>query len=185
MTEYYTKGLVLNRTPRKELDDTVIIYTKDLGKIVAHSKSTKKMESKLSSHLDIGKLIKVRVVKGNNYKIVDAISEKVSFSRELLKFIGFIDNMTPYELPDPHLWHGIDYILKEALLGEDSKMPRERIYRRFLELFGYGPEFAKCTNCEERRLSCNVSYFHPLMLIFLCSESLRRLKINEEEVIKI
>ncbi len=185
MTEYYTKGLVLSRTPRRELDDTVVLYTKDLGKIVAHSKSTKKMGSKLSSHLDIGRFVKVRVIKGNNYKIVDAISEKIDISLELLKFIGFIDNMTPYELPDPHLWHGVEYISKGSLFAEGSAMPAQKIYRRFLELLGYGAEYAKCSNCEAGNLSCKVSYFHPPMLIFLCSESLKKLKINEEEVVKI
>lgn len=181
MTEYYTKGLVLNRTPRKELDDAITLYTKDLGKITAYSKSTKKMESKLSSHLDIGKFVRIRVIKGSSYRVVDAISERAEFNGELLKFIGFIDNMTAYEAPDPHLWHGVEYTIKEALLREGSKIAPEKIYRRFLELLGYGAEFAKCNNCEKG----GVSYFHPRMLIFLCSASLRSLKINEDEVIKI
>ena len=131
MTEYYTKGVVLDRNPRKELDDAVILYTRDLGKIVAHSKSTKKIESRLSGHLDIGRLVKVRVIKGNNYKIVDAISERIPFGSEMAKFADFINNMTPYEHPDPHLWHAVEYTLRNGLLGIDSKMPPERIYKRF------------------------------------------------------
>ena len=162
MTEYYTHGLVIDRTNKGELDDSIVLYTKDFGKIIARSKSTKRVESKLSGHLNIGRFIKARIIKSNNYKIVDALSEKTDQSRELFKFIDFINKMTPYEAPDPHLWRGVEY-------------------RRFLEMLGFGLKFAKCNNCESKE----VSYFHPPMLIFLCSDSLKKIGINEDEVVKI
>ena len=181
MTEYYTHGLVIDRTNKGELDDSIVLYTKDFGKIIARSKSTKRVESKLSGHLNIGRFIKARIIKSNNYKIVDALSEKTDQSRELFKFIDFINKMTPYEAPDPHLWRGVEYVVRSSLIGEESKVSAQKIYRRFLEILGFGLKFAKCNNCESKE----VSYFHPPMLIFLCSDSLKKIGINEDEVVKI
>ena len=192
MTEYYTKGLVLERHLRGEFDESITIYTKGLGKISSFVKSTKKPESKLSPHLNVGKIARVRIIKTNNYKIVDAISEGGALNPESLKFIEFIRSMTPYEEPDPHLWHAIEYVVTNIF--NRSFMPLEKVYppkffeeklrrvnRRFLEIFGFGAKFARCNECENPK----VSYFHPPMLVFLCSDSLKKLSINEEEVVQI
>lgn len=181
MTEYYTKAVVLERMPRGEEDDAVLLYTRDLGKITARAKSTRKPASKLSGHLNVGRMVGIRVIKTNIYKIVDAMSEAVPFGAGPLKFLDFINQMTAYEEPDRHLWHGIEHVLKNGLLADGTAIAPEKIYKRFLEIFGYGPKFAKCHNCD----SGEISYFHVPMLAFLCLTSLKNLKINEEEAIKI
>lgn len=185
MTEYYTRALVLGRDQRQEQDDAVTLYTESLGKVIARSKSTKKIDSKLSAHLEPGRLVRVRLIKGNNYKIVDALSENSIMNSEVARFLGFINTMSAFEAPDPHLWHAIHYVVKNNLFRGESSVPSEKIYNRFLEIFGYGAKFAKCQTCEKANSQCQVSYFSPHMLGFLCSKSLKSFRINEEELVKI
>lgn len=181
MTEYYTKGVVLERFPRGELDEAIAIYTKDFGKILALAKSSKKIVSKLSGHLTPGRFINARLIKSNNYKIVDAVSMKTDMSAELIRFTEFINKMTGYELPDQRLWNAMEYMFRNASLFYGNKIPLERIYSRFLDILGFGPKFAKCHECDSRE----VSHFYPPDIIFLCSKSFKKLSLNEDEAVKI
>lgn len=185
MTDYYTRAVVLSREQRQEQDDAVTLYTESLGKVIARSKSSKKIDSKLSGHLEPGRLVRVRLIKGNNYKIVDALSESSLINSEVARFLGFINSMSAFEAPDPHLWHAIHYVIQNKLFLDESSVPKEKIYNRFLEIFGYGAKFAKCQICEQANSQCQVSYFSPYMLGFLCSKSLKSFRIDEEELVKI
>ena len=42
MVEYYTKALVLGRAPRGDLDGTLTLYTKELGRVSAKVKRDRK-----------------------------------------------------------------------------------------------------------------------------------------------
>lgn len=180
MVEYFTKGVVLDRIPRGESDEAIVLFTKDLGKVIARVTSAKHINSKLSPHLGVGRLVRVRLIKKNSYKIVDVLSERVEMTPEVLKFLDFVAKMTPYETQDLHLWNGLEYVLEKEVLKTDPEM-RERVYGRFLEIMGFGSKFAKCHDCEKGE----ATYFSPRDIIFLCYESISKLKISQNEVIKI
>ncbi|HEY4496717.1 MAG TPA: DNA repair protein RecO [Candidatus Paceibacterota bacterium] len=185
MTEYFTKGLVLSRDDRGEFDGVFSIYTKDFGKIRATARSVRRIKSKLSPHLSIGNFADLRIIKNNNYQIVDAFSfDKSKLNQRKLKFIEFIEQMTPDESQDHHLWYGIDYVLSNNLIGKggsDNDEFEHKIYRRFLEIFGFGAKFARCGNCGSK----DIVYFIPPDIMFLCLKSSRFLAIKEEDAIKI
>ncbi len=181
MIEYSTKGIVLDRNPRGEEDERVLVYTKDLGKIMARVESSKRIVSKLSPHLEVGRFVDARLVRKDSYKLVDALSDRTHFDEEVLKFLNFVNLMTPYETQDLHLWQGLEYVLQNGLINSAGPDLNAKIYRRFLEILGFGAKYARCHNCE----SGQVSYFDPRDVIFLCSESLKRLNIHESDVVKI
>lgn len=180
MTEYFTEAIVLDRSPKGETDEALTLYTRSLGKITAATKSSRSPLSKLSGHLNVGRFIKARIIKTSHFRLVDAMSENTRFDSAILDFINFINQMTLFEAPDPHLWRGIDFVVHNN--GERSAgnyMPR--VYRRFLDILGYGARFAKCDDCGAGK----IAYFVPSDIIFLCASSLNRRGLNEKEIIAI
>ena len=180
MVEYFTEAVVLDRAPRGESDELITLYTRSLGKVMAVAKSSRMPLSKLSGHLRVGLLIKTRIIKTSRFKLIDAMSENVQFNSQLLNFIKFIDQMTSLESPDPHLWQGIDFVMRNiGGQSEENYMPR--VYRRFLDIFGYGAKFAKCDDCGTNK----IAYFLPSDIIFLCADSLTKRGLNETEAVSL
>ena len=158
MKEYFTPGIVLERNPRGEFDETITIYTKDLGKISAFTKSSRKITSKRSGHLIPGKFAQVRLVHKNNLQLVDSLALKfTSNPRQILPFLNFLDKILPYGEPDLALWYFIEEIIKQGRFNLS-------VYRRLLQLAGFLGEELICENCRREAVS-----FLPTETIFLCS----------------
>lgn len=181
MTEFYTKAIILERSGKGEEDERILLFTRDLGKIKARVKSSKAILSKLSPHLEVGRIADIRLVRKESYKLVDVLGQKTHFDREVIRFLDFIDKMTPYETQDLRLWHALEYVLTSGLMKTEGAELNRRIYRRLLDMMGFGSKFARCHNCDKPE----ISYFDPRDVIFLCSKSREHLKINEEEIVKI
>ncbi|MDO8574288.1 MAG: recombination protein O N-terminal domain-containing protein, partial [bacterium] len=90
MNEYYfNEAIVLDREPSGETDNRFSIYAKGFGKIVARGKSTRKITSKLSGHLEPGNLVKVRLIEKNGLQVVDALkSGKLGIRSADLHFLN-------------------------------------------------------------------------------------------------
>ena len=172
MVEYYTKALVLGRAPRGDLDGTLTLYTKELGRVSAKVKSLRKLTSKLSGHLTPGRLVNVRIVEmgGDTKQVVDALSLPSKTSLEFLKFLNFIRQMAP----DLHLWHELE---QEALKGTGGK----DTYKRIISIMGYDAKNAICDNCG----SVKIAYFAPRDIMFLCNRCLNDSRLKEDEVFSI
>ncbi len=178
MLEHYTTAIVLEVKPRGEIDAAVTIYSKDFGRLTAKAKSLRKITSKLAGHLLPGNLIKVRLIEhgdGNGFQILDALSQKPAGALgNLLKFMEFMNKMTPLALPDLGLWYEAEHML------ESGDFSPQR-YRRVLSELGFGPDGSKCGDCG----AGTVAYFLPGELVFLCAESLKRLKVPGENAVRI
>ncbi len=161
MTEIFTQALVLDREPKNESDAYLILYTKELGKIFALTKSLRKITSKLSGHLVLGSLVQARVVGDDNFQLVDALGKATSASPELFKFLNFVKLMTPLYLPDLPFWYEVERIL-------DSQNFDKRAYRRLLRVLGFDAQFADCSECHKTP----VAYFAAPDIIFLCRNCL-------------
>ncbi len=179
MTEYFTEAIVLDRIPRGETDELLTLYTRSLGKITAGTKSSRAPLSKLSGHLNVGRFIRARIIRTSRFQLVDAMSENTDFNSETLGFVKFIDQMTSGEAPDPHLWQGIEFVIRNKRQPEDDYM--RKVYRRFLDILGFGPKFAKCDDCGDNK----IAYFLPSDIIFLCADSLSKRGLNEKEIVCI
>lgn len=174
--EYLTVGLVLNREGGREADSNLHIYTRDLGRVSAVSRSLRKITSKLSGHLIPGSMVSVRLVERNNgsWQAVDAVSlKRMPVSQGSLKFLEFIKETTPLGEPDPDVWNKVSVMPdKEAVDRSD--------YIEILDLLGLGGSVAKCANCGGE-----VSYFLPKDVIFVCRQCFLRSLSLEDEAIHI
>ena len=173
MREYYTPGIVLDREPRNELDEAITIYTKDLGKVQAFTKSSRKITSKLSGHLTPGRLANIRLVERNKLQLVDALSlPPPSELKDLLLFLHFINKITPYGDADLGLWYMIEEIVEGGRFSP-------AIYRHLVERLGFLGEEAYCHYCEK-----NISNFFNLSeTTILCADCSVKLGLKSDELI--
>jgi len=173
MKEYFTSGIVLDREPKEELDEIITIYTKDLGKVRAFTKSSRKITSKLSGHLAPGRLANIRLVERNKLQLVDVVSSPSSPNlQELLPFLHFINKITPSSDTDLTLWYMIEEIVKG---GHFSPV----IYRHLVERLGYGGEGTRCHYCENH----TPSFFNLLETTLLCARCRAKLDLKSDEAI--
>ncbi len=110
--ELKTEGMVLKRFKQGESDDVTIIYTRELGKVMVNSKSTRKMESRLRTALELFSLNKYHLVKSKKdskyFRLIQAEPVKMFESiRMSLRKIGFaylvVELLHKFtELEDPH-----------------------------------------------------------------------------------
>ncbi len=173
MKEYFTPGIILDREPRNELDEVIIVYTKNLGKVRAFTKSSRKITSKLSGHLTPGRLANIRFVERNKLQLVDALSlPPPSQLKDLLLFLHFINKITPYGDADLGLWYMIEEIVEGGRFSP-------AIYRHLVERLGFFSEEAYCHYCEN-----NISNFFNLPeTTILCASCSVKLGLKSDEIV--
>ena len=174
MKEYFTPGIVLDREPRNELDETIIVYTKDLGKVRAFTKSSRKITSKLSGHLSPGRLTDIRFVERNKLHLVDALSASSPSAalKDLLLFLNFVNKITPYGDADLGLWYMIEEIIKGSHFSP-------AVYRLLLERLGYSGGESRCHYCKG-----NASNFFNLSeMTLFCVNCHSKLGLKSDELI--
>lgn len=183
MIEYYTDALVLDKESRGELDGLAILYTKDLGKVVARAKSLKKITSKLAGHLEPLNFVKVRLVEKNGFQAVDALTVKVNKgirkdAAKLAKFLriaDFIKEMTFECQTDHQLWRFIKKMF-------DSDFEEKAAYRFLLRIFGFDSAFAACVLCRKKP----VKFFNKKEPMFFCGQCGEKIWKNKgDEIISI
>ena len=176
MVEHYTKAVVLARDPRGELDAAITLYTKDFGKVVAKAKSIRRFTSKLSGHLTPGSLTKIRIVERNGagHQVVDALSTRVEVTEALLRFLSFINQLAPVNMPDLQLWHELEAILENSLVDKTT-------YRHIIGVLGYDTDEATCNNCNSKK----IAYFAPRDIMFLCDSCFKGFSFKTNEIFSI
>ena len=175
MREYFTPGIVLDREPRNELDEDIVIYTKNLGKVRAFTKSSRKITSKLSGHLAPGRLANIRFVERNKLQLVDVLSTPTPGGpKELLPFLNFINKITPYGDADLSLWYTVEEIVRGNHLSP-------AIYRHLLERLGFGGEEVRCHYCANHKVSL-INLSETTSLLSTC---LPVINIDRDELIPL
>ena len=170
MTEYFTNALVLGVEDSGEMDKSVYLFTKELGKVKARAKSARKITSKLSGHLQPLNFIKIRLIEKNGFQAVDAlVLDRVKVSPAALDILDFIKDMTFELQKDKSLW----LIIKKTF--HDIKNNKKISYRPLLENLGFDPKFAQCSVCENK----NVVYFSKTEQVFLCQKCAFKISKNE------
>lgn len=139
MNEYVTKALVLDRETAGEYDSRVFLFTESLGRLTARARSSRKINSKLSGHLEPLTVVQVRLVEKSGFQVVDAVTinsdlKRSTKLREMAVVLSMIKKLTSHHQPDKDLW---DLIERGELLG-----------RPFLKVMGFDPDHARCNQCE-------------------------------------
>jgi len=175
MIEHYTEGIVLAKKYIGEMDGTVTIYTKDLGKITAFTKSSRKITSKISGHIMPGNYVRFRIVENKSIQAIDALSTKPACEMQnLLPFLYFLDEVIPHREPDSHFWELINEIIKKCHLEPET-------YKYILGLLGFGADEAICGNCERNE----IAHFSLPDIMFLCTNCRGKLHLRADEVVQI
>lgn len=87
MYEIITDAIVLDKQESGDFDALVTLYTEELGKVSARAKSSRKITSKLSAHIEPGALTTVRLIARNpfvgpktTFQLVDGLIQKKLFN---------------------------------------------------------------------------------------------------------
>jgi recombinational DNA repair protein (RecF pathway) len=167
MIEYFTSALVLDAEDVGELDKRVFLYTKELGKVGAKARSTRKITSKLSAYLEPFNFVKIRLIEKNGFQVVDALNfDKVEISPENSVFLQFIKEMTFEFQPDKQLW----FYLRRKKFS----------YRQVLKILGFDPDFAVCQICGRK----SVAYFSKTEQTFFCRQCAFKIPKNDLILLK-
>jgi len=181
VTEIYTPALALRREDRGDRDVAFTLYTKELGKILALAKSARKITSKLTGHLALGRIADVRVIDVGSFQLLDAFSSRQRHpGREILKLLHFLDSMTSFGQPDLHIWH----IARGVVYGGKVEPV---VYRELLRIMGFVPgsavDYPRCAGCREGQRA--PAFFYLPDMVLLCSDCARDVRIDEDDVVQI
>jgi recombinational DNA repair protein (RecF pathway) len=173
MNEYVTEGIVLNVRNQRETDRTADIFTRQLGRVDVKVTGGRKPLSKLTPHLDVLSLVKLRLVEKNQIIVVDALSEEnfgggkfvPAVRAHALTLLNLLRFLLPQAEPDERLWH---YLVKGFRAGAWRT-------KDVLRILGYAPEEASCALCGRRP----VASFHLKSQEFFCDRCSAKAPQNE------
>jgi recombinational DNA repair protein (RecF pathway) len=153
MQEYVTDAIVLKKDPLGDLDGRYTFFTKRFGKIVAKSKSSRKITSKLAPHLEPGMIAKVRFIETKGTQLIDALkSGRIALT---LGDLHVLSQLLPDAEPEPELW---------KLLIRSGQEDGTWSWATALAILGWDPEGAECAECGARK----PAYFYITRQEFYC-----------------
>lgn len=170
LTEIITDAIVLDKEDFREQDSRIHLYTKNLGRVVAKTVSSRKILSKLAAHLEPLNLITARLVSkgdafyGHGFQLVDALSrdpakiikgDPQDLASAILVY-GLISRSIPSGIPDGELW--------DFLQSIRSGTGRATLHQA-LHTLGFNAQFARCQLCDRTQ----PEYFAPGENFFICT----------------
>jgi len=148
MDEYYfSQAIVLDREPANEIDNRFHIYAKGYGKIVARGKSTRKITSKLSGHLEPGNIVMARLIEKNGLQVVDAL--KISHLRTRISDLYYLNKLLPEGDFDFQIWSelvGGPSALRQNS-GQVVSWRKPLNWKKMLRVLGWDPAHGMCEVC--------------------------------------
>ena len=172
MNEYVTEGIVLRVRNERETDRSVDVFTRRLGRLNIKVTGGRRPLSKLSPHLDVLNLVRLRLVEKNQFTVVDALAAghfprlgEPPVMAKALATVALLRTLLPKGEPDLEMWH---YLVQG--LGAGSWRMAD-----VLRILGYASEEAACANCGRRP----VAAFHLKSHEFFCDHCGSRAPKNE------
>lgn len=171
----HSSAIILNRSPYRESDSLVTVYTKDFGKLVLVARGTKKIRSKLAGHLEPISLADILIIKGKGFDYVGSALTQNAFLNlkddlNKLYYVGrafsWFNRLVREGESDERLF----FLLERWLEMVDQYLPEEftkdngELFFIFLALklmaeLGYKPEMYECLSCR-RKIEPGKNYFN-------------------------
>ncbi len=172
MKEYVAQGIVLGRRPRGIADETIDLFTKELGRIEVRAVGSRQPRSKFSSHLDVLNCVHIRLAHKSAYTLTDALtSARVHGGTKkgirlftLLECAYALRHLLAFAMPDARVW----YYLRDMIQKGGGTI------RAFLVLLGYNPLHASCIHCKAKK----VAWFDCANHNFVCATCATRISQN-------
>ncbi len=133
MYEHVTPALVLARHPHGEADVRVVLFTRDLGKLVATAISGRKITSKLIPHLMEGSATSIRLIEQKGIRVADALTIKSSV--RTLEECLILDRLLPENVAEPDVWR----------MATASRVDWDAV----LAALGWDPAHGACRDCSK------------------------------------
>lgn len=182
MQEYVNNAIVLRKDPQGDLDGRYVVFTERMGKVIAKAKSSRKITSKLASHLEPGTIGKIRFIENHSTQIIDAL--KARQSPASIADLHFLSQLLPELQPEPELWdmlagRAADSGDAEGAIADAGKFS----WIKVLAILGWDPEEAICGSCGKSR----PAFFYVPRQEFFCADCVRKLpsKLRANAVISI
>ena len=160
MQEYVNDAIVLRKEPQGDLDGRYVFFTERFGKVIAKAKSSRKITSKLASHLEPGTVGKIRFIETHGMQIIDAL--KARKSPIAVADLHFLSQLLQELQPEPELW--------DMLIAEESDFS----WLKVLAILGWDPEEAACSSCGKP----HPAYFYVPRQEFFCAACVRKLPLK-------
>lgn len=150
---YFTQGIILRKTNWGETGQFFSIYTKDLGKIEVVGRGTKKIKSKLNSHLQFFSLVDIAIAKGKNFSQLTGALLSQNFTNiksDLVKIalasfgLELVDKLTQPHQPDKKIFdlllNYLEIIDKESPLEVNNfELIKKHFIIKLTTFLGYQP----------------------------------------------
>lgn len=159
---FRTHGIVLAQRDYREADRWYSVLTSEHGKLDLRAKGSRKISSKLASHLEPFALCDLMVVRGHYGDIVAGVERVETYPHIRLDFekltlagqaFQLVDIGTRPREHDPVLFAELRTWLQ--CLNGSPELPRERsafllaaFTLKLLALLGYRPELLRCVGCR-------------------------------------
>ena len=161
---YRTKGIILKKVDRREVDQLFTLYTRDFGKLEILGKAIRKISSKLRAGMEIFYLSEIEFIQGKAYKtLTDAILvEKFENLRKDLKKLNIaykisdtLDNLIKGEEADERIWNLLLEVFKKLNNCQIVKLSNCQIlyyyfFWKLISILGYEPELYSCVVCQKK-----------------------------------
>lgn len=155
MSIYQTQGIILKKTDFGEASQLFNIYSRDFGKIEVVGRGTKKIQSKLNSHLQFFAIIDLMIAKGKSFdqltgaRIIKIFPQlKTDFRKTILASFGLelIDKLTKTNQLDEKIFSLLtDYLetinKKTIVKKEDWQVIKKSFVSQLMTVLGYKPSF--------------------------------------------
>jgi len=152
MAVYQTNAIILKKENIFEADRLYHLYTEDFGKVKAIAGGVRKINAKLSGHLEPFNLVWVELMtkKNGDLFITTALSHKSLLdtnavpvrSALFIKMADFILKMMKEPLKDDAVWN---FILENFINANDKQLIAEKFLSDFknnlIGLLGFGSDF--------------------------------------------
>ncbi len=186
-------AIILDKKPFRENDSLLTLYSREFGKSVFVARGTKKLNSKLSGHLEPLNLSELKIIKGRNYSYISSAVNVASFLNikkdyEKLVLAGrvlsFFKNALKENLADLKFYNLLLDYLNFLNLASIKIKNIDFLYNFFVFKFylnaGVLPNFEVCSLCGvkiKQRF-----YFNFSESLLLCEKCFLKHK-NEKSVV--
>lgn len=130
MATQLTQGVLLRKIDYREFDVQCVIYTRDLGKILAVGRGAKKTVSKLNSHLEPFLIMDLMLAHGMNSERVAAARinrHYLNLQTDRLKInaalylLESVDVLVKFNWPDQEIFYLLDRSLSALAVSQNQK----------------------------------------------------------------
>ena len=174
----HTQGIILSRENWREVDQRLVFYTTDLGKLILLATGLRKGNSKLAGQLQPFTILDIFWIVGkkNNRLIGAQFKEQIVFLTDLNKIViaqyvlDIINQLIKPEKKDKRVYQLLIVTLREIAMAKNNRLLiTDAFILKLLALLGYQPRLFSCRLCKQQ-IKTEKIYFDFSLGGTICSD---------------